>query len=77
MIAELLSLIEVSNCHVCGKMERPIACLIMTHHGYVDSNFQQMSRTLGTLTSAVWPGGKNELQRTESWIWLKVQQYDP
>lgn len=24
-------------------MERPIACLIMTHHGYVDSNFQQMS----------------------------------
>ena len=42
MIAELLSLIEVSNCHVWGKMRRPIVCLIKTHHSYVNSNFQQM-----------------------------------
>lgn len=42
MIAEPLSLIEVSNCHVWGKMGQPIVCLIKTHHSYVNSNFQQM-----------------------------------
>lgn len=42
MIAELLSLIEVSNCHVGGKMGQPIVCLIMTHRSHVNSNFQQM-----------------------------------